>query len=145
MRTVKFALLILCLTSFLTGCSHYTVRGTFQSHYNGTTKLNGTLTRFPLEGKSYISMHSLDGKLWCRGVMYWTHVPNLSFSCDEEEGSLTMDCNNERVVVSNWASTGCNQGYGHGYTDHGALFYFDYYPEPLMRRCDVAGKVLTPV
>jgi hypothetical protein len=137
MRPVKIFFLLLTLPLLLTGCGHYLVRG----NLNGTTPLEGTMTSYILEGKSYLQIHTLDRKLYCHGTLYATHVPNLSTSCDEEEGSVVFECNHDnRVIISNWTNAGCQQGSGHGFTDHGATFYFDFYLAPVKTICQMKGQ-----
>jgi hypothetical protein len=141
MRTVKISFLLIAFTFLLTGCGHYLIRG----NLNNSMPLEGTMTNYFLEGKSYVQIHTLDKKMWCTGTMIWTHFPNLSTSCDEEEGSLIMDCNNDnRVILSSWTNAGCTQGSGHGWTDHGATFYFDYFRETPKTVCQMKGQRCYP-
>lgn len=94
------------------------------------------MTNYHLDSKSYIYIHTVDGKMSCSGVLRVTHLPYFGVGCDEEEGSVVMDCdNNDRVIVSNWTSTNCSEGYGHGFTDHGAVIDFVFFPITQTRYC----------
>jgi hypothetical protein len=56
MRTAKRILTLLCLTLLLTSCTYFQMRG----NINGKMPLVGTMTSFPLEGKSIVQFHTLD-------------------------------------------------------------------------------------
>jgi hypothetical protein len=124
MKLIKTGYVFLCLALFLlSGCAHFQVRGMLDD----VMPVDGTITSFLLEGYSNIYLHTVDEQMYCSGVMMTTFQPTLSLSCDQEEGSVTLDCNNGRIIVTNWKAAGCNQGSGHGWTDHGAELNFAFF------------------
>jgi hypothetical protein len=122
MKALKTGFVFFCFL-FLFGCTHSVVRGTLKD-----IPLDGLMTSYVLLGRSDIEIHSPDNSIYCMGTMRATHYSNFSTNCDEEEGSVTFDCNKEVVIISNWTADGCGSGYGNGYAHHGKAFHFIFYP-----------------
>jgi hypothetical protein len=124
MQALKTGSVILCFILFLTGCTHSVIRGTL----NGNIPLNGVITGWPFLDKGYAELNSPDNSIYCHGIMRPTHIPNFSYDCDEQEGSLVLDCNNNRTILAYYENDGCGKGFGDGFLDHGKRFHFVFYP-----------------
>jgi hypothetical protein len=125
MKTFKLGYLALLLSLFLSGCYSYSqIRG----NINGVMPVEGTIINYISIGRSNVYIHTADWKMLCSGVILPTYTPNGSFTCDELNGSITLECNNGRVLVGDWVAVDCSQGYGLAHTDHGAIFKFVYFP-----------------
>jgi hypothetical protein len=133
MKTIKIACLFLA-ASLLSSCltAPFYPRYHVYGNEDGKRAFTGTMTNDFFDGKMIMTFNSADGRTMCTGPVIASHLPEASFTCDEAEGTMQLECTNYGSLFNeqlslHWKAAGCDKGFGSGASENGDIFHFNYY------------------